>query len=142
MIRTNLYIAQFVGVTEDQWFGGRDYESPPVQSKKRYYLRQSLFVATDAEAAYRRIKDVVENDSDCNHDGEGDKTLFYNLGIHEIELLDWPLENLLEQVQMDYGVDLANVYPAEVDENGIPLIRTKQDLAIFRHSEETKRGRS
>ena len=135
MTKTNLYLAQIVGVTEEQWFENGYHSSPLIRSKKTYHLHQTLYAFPDAETAYQRIKEWVDGDSDCNHDGEGDLTRFYNLGIHEIELLSSSLEDLSEDLPKqakDYGFSFGTFNITDVDENGIPLIRKKQDLEIFR----------
>jgi hypothetical protein len=140
MTNFNLYITQTVHVAEQQWFAagyaptGHDPANPLIRSQKTYSIHSCLFAAADAEAAYRRVAEELESDADRNFDGEGHLTLFYGLGVHEIEQLVCPLSELLKVVQGLYGLDVGVFVPTDVDSQGIPLVRAKADLEVFRNS--------
>jgi hypothetical protein len=58
MKRTNVYVVQTVGVTEEQWFETHDDSRPLIRSEKRYHLHSALFADPDAETVYRRVKEI------------------------------------------------------------------------------------
>lgn len=128
----NVYVAQIVSVVEDRWYETGYDDSPLVRSQKRYFLTQRLLVAPDADAAYRRVRAESEADTDCNHDGEGHKTFFYDLGIHEIERLDWPPGEFARRIQAGESESLGTFARADLDRQGLPRVRSRDELLIFR----------
>ena len=132
MGRQRLFVVQIVMAQEEQWFAP-ETRGPPIRSERRHYVESTLFAATDAEAAYRMAKGSLPGYSDANHDGPGDLTRYFALGIHQLEDLTEPLADLPEAVQRPYGIGVGLYDPAEVDDDGIPLIRAQDQLDVFQH---------
>jgi hypothetical protein len=134
-----LFVVQVVMVQEERWFAPGT-SGPPIRSGRRYYVESTLFAAVDAEAAYRMAEESLRGYSDANHDGPGDLTRYFALGIHQLEALVEPPADLPEAVQRPYGVGVGLYDPAEVDAEGIPRIRTRDQLEIFQDPSSSARS--
>jgi hypothetical protein len=126
-----LFIGQFVVAEENQWFA-EGTDGPPRRSERRYRVESQLFAAVDAEAAYLMAQSWLESFSDSNHDGPGDLTTMFAIGLHEIEELPCAPQDLQSAVRECYGVDVGRFDLRAVDQLGVPLIRSKLDLDVFR----------
>ncbi len=127
-----LFVAQVVAATEEQWFApGTD--GPPIETERTYQIEQLLFGAMDEDDAYRIVCDWLANDafSDADHDGCGDSTRYFGVGIHQLEELTW-MDEFLTAVHDLYGVSLPHFNMEDVDANGVPIIREKDELEVFR----------
>ncbi len=135
MAPLKIYASQIVFVTEECWYLDGDPQDDKLErSEKSYTLLHSLFMAADAEAAYaHELEGVGEKSFD--EDGEGDRTYHYVLGIHDIEEVAGSLEELVEEVA-NLGLSTGAFDPDDADDEGIPLVREKQDLSIFLDEEE------
>lgn len=131
-----LFVLQVVMVREEQWFAP-ETGGPPIRSEQSHYIQSSLFAATDAEEAYRLAQDSMPGYSDANHDGDGDLTRYFALGIHQLEELPERPADLPEAVRGTYGVDVGLYDPAAVDSEGVPLVRPRDQLEAFRAARAT-----
>jgi len=126
-----LFVAQVVILVEDLWFapGSTDV----VRTSNSYYVSFQLLSAQDEESAYSKAKSWIDSGgfSDSNHDGDGNLTKFKGIGIHQIEEI-CNLAELPKTAAGTYGVDLAAFNPSEVNAQGAPIIRAKDELEIFR----------
>jgi hypothetical protein len=132
MANDRLFVAQVVLAIEEQWFapgtGG-----PPIRSERHYALDAMLFAAADEEQAYRTVSDWLANEgfSDAHHDGPGDLTRIFAIGIHQLEEVG-RLSELPTAVHEQYGISLPGFYLDDVDASGAPIVRNKEDLEVFR----------
>ena len=127
-----LFVLQVVIAIEEQWFAeGR--EGPPTRSARRHGIDESLFAAADEDDAFRIASEWLADDgfSDSNHDGEGDLTRIFAIGIHQLEEVSRVTE-VAEKTHELYGVSLPGFYLGDVDSNGVPLVRQKDELEVFR----------
>ncbi len=126
-----LFCAQIVILMEDLWFAPQS--DLVTRSEAKYQLACQIIMALDAEDAYKKVKSWIDGNgfSDSNHDGLGDLTRFSTLGIHEIEEID-SLPDLRKSLADLYGTYLPVFNLWDVDEQGRPLIRSKEQLEIFR----------
>jgi hypothetical protein len=131
MADSRIFFLQVVFVIEDQWFANyhTGTNEPPIRTERRYGVDGRLFVATDEEAAYQWAVEVLD-DSDANHDGRGDLTRFYCIGIHQLKELRGHSE-ISTEVGREYGLHLPGFLTDDVDAQGVPLIRRKEQLSIF-----------
>jgi hypothetical protein len=135
-----LFVAQAVQVAESQWFApGTDYGHPsddgdirPIRVERHHYIEVFLFPAEDEEDAYLKAMKWAANESDVNFDPPGDRNVWYTLGLHELEEYRGS-SNLRSPENGAYEV-IAAVSATEVDANGIPLVRAKEQLELFRSS--------
>jgi hypothetical protein len=131
MDKHRLFVAQVVSAIEEQWFApGTD--DPPIRIQRMYGIEQTLFAATDEEDAYRIVSGWLEqgNYADMNHDGDGDLTRYFGIGIHQLEEVE-TLDAFPPAVR-DNGVSLPEFSLADVDRNGVPIVREKDELEVFR----------
>jgi hypothetical protein len=126
-----LFVVQVVMVQEEQWFAP-EISGPPTRSERRHYVESSLFAAPDAEAAYEMVCESLRGYSDANHDGPGDRTEYFALGLHQLEELTERLADLTEAVQGPYGLEIGLYDPADADAAGVPLVRARDQLEVFR----------
>ena len=134
-----LFVAQVVSAIEEQWFApGTD--GPPIRTQRMYGIEQTLFAATDEEDAYRIVSRWLEqgNYADMNHDGDGDLTRYFGIGIHQLEEVE-TLDAFPAAVRDISGVSLPEFSLAHVDRNGVPIVREKDQLEVFRLRRITKR---
>ena len=83
-----------------------------------------------AEAAYEKAVEEAANDSDVNFDGPGNRNLYHTLGLHELE--EYPCaENFSGDLERR-GVWITAIDPSDVDGAGVPRVRAKDELDIFR----------
>lgn len=127
-----LFVAQIVVANEDQWFAPGMAE-PPIRSEKHYLIEAQLFSASDEEDAYRIASNWITNGSfsDSNHDGLGDLTQIFGVGIHNIEEIV-RLNEIPNAINDLYGLSLPVFAIDEIDQDGVPLMRAKHELEIFR----------
>lgn len=137
-LQHRLFIAQWVHVSEAQWFApGVHYHHPksdgnptPTRSERHYSIQVMVFPAADEEAAYQKAVEEAANDSDVNFDGPGDRNIYYTLGLHELE--EYPCaENFSKDLERR-GVWITAFDPSDVDSVGIPRVRVKDELEVFR----------
>ena len=69
---------------------------------------------------------------DSNHDGAGDLAVEYSTGLHGIEEVTFGGDDLVTALQDIYGVQVGCYDPRDVDADGMPTVRTKKELDIFR----------
>src|SRR6476660_1010354 len=81
-----LFVLQVVVAIEEQWFA-ESREGPPTRTARKYRIDGLLFAAADEDDAFRIASEWLANDafSDSNHDGEGDLTRIFAIGIHQLE---------------------------------------------------------
>ncbi|HEV3005026.1 MAG TPA: hypothetical protein VGX78_11225, partial [Pirellulales bacterium] len=123
---------------EEQWFPEDTCERPD-RIERAYGIDESLFAAADEDEAYRIasgwVGDPEDQESggffDCNHDGPGDLTRIFALGIHQLEEVTL-LRSFEEQLHEPYGIGLRGFYLGDIDSNGVPLVRQKEELEVFR----------
>jgi hypothetical protein len=127
-----LFVLQVVMAQEDLWFAP-DTDGPPIRSRRQHYIESALFAAKDAEEAYRLAQESLRGYSDANHDGSGDLTRFFALGIHQLEELIERPEDLPVAVCGPYGVQLGLHHLADVGAEGVPLIRPREQLDAFKY---------
>jgi hypothetical protein len=132
-----LFIAQWVHVWEAQWFApGVDYHVPtagdptPTRTERHYSIQVMLFPAADEEAAYRKAVEEAANESDVNFDGPGHRNLYYTLGVHELE--EYANAADFESDLQRRGVWITTFDASAVDAAGVPLVRAKHELEVFR----------
>jgi hypothetical protein len=134
MVGERLYVVQFVVAVEDHWFGP-ETDGSPTRIERRHYIEAQLFAAADAESAYRVACEWLPGFTDANHDGSGNLTRKFAVGIHQVDELELPApSNLPAAVRRLYGVDVGRYDPGEVDPGGTPLVRAKTELAIFQRT--------
>ena len=139
MNKHRLFVAQVVSAIEEQWFApGTD--GPPIRTQRMYGIEQTLFAATDEEDAYRIVSQWLEqgNYADMNHDGDGDLTRYFGTGIHQLEEIV-TLDTFPAAVRDIYGVSLPEFSLAHLDGNGVPIVREKDQLEVFRLRRMPKR---
>jgi hypothetical protein len=131
LVGDRLFVMQVVVAVEDQWFApGTDGQ--PVQVERRHHIEAQLFAAADAEAAYRTAVGWLPGFSDANHDGPGDLTRIFAVGLHQLEEVIVGLAELPAAVQGLYGVDVGGYDPSEAEAAGVPRVRAKGELEVFR----------
>jgi len=132
-----LFVVQVVVAIEEQWFG-ESREEPPIRSARRYRIDEFLFAAADVDVAFGIASEWLANDafSDSNHDGEGDLTRIFAIGIHQLEEVT-RLSEVAEKTHDVYGIALPGFYLGDVDSGRIPRVRQKEELEVFR----LRRGR-
>jgi hypothetical protein len=133
MIGPRLFVAQVVVVEENQWFAPGT-SGPPIRRERRLYIHSSLFAAHDADEAYRTICDWLPGFSDANHDGPGDLTSYFAIGLHELEEVLPRLDELPTALAERYWLDVGVYDPAAVDADGVPLVRARDQLEVFRRA--------
>ncbi len=138
-MRERLFVLQVVIVVEESYWTGKEC-GPPDRIERTYGADDCLFAADDEETAYSMASDWVgdpENQErsgayfDANHDGPGDLTKIFALGIHQLREVT-SLDSLDEAIHEPYGLGLPGFYFGDVDSSGVPLVRKKEDLEVFR----------
>ena len=139
-----LFVSQIVIVREEQWheWHENDNTTTVLRVQKHYHVNQHLFSATDEESAYRMVSGWIQDGgfSDANHDGPGDLTRYYAIGIHDLEEIE-SLDNFTGKVREIYGVCLPVISFDACDGDRIPRIKTKEQLEVFRLLNLHKRRR-
>ena len=64
--------------------------------------------------------------------GDGELLLEYSTGLYQIEKVFFGGDDLQLALREDYGVEVGRYDPRDIDANGMPTVRAKQDLDIFR----------
>ncbi len=126
-----LFAAQFVVAEENQWFAP-DTSGPAIRSERRHHIAGQLFTATDEEDAYRKAIEWVPGFSDSNHDGPGDLTQIFAVGLHQLEELIPGAGELIAALRQPYGADIGTFDPLDVDDAGVPRVRSRDELEVFR----------
>ena len=107
-----------------------DGNPTPARSERHYSIQVMVFPAADEEAAYAKAVEEAANDSDVNFDGPGHRNLYYTLGLHELE--EYPgAENFSSDLERR-GVWITAIDSSDVDAAGVPRVRAKGELEIFR----------
>ena len=132
MANDRLFVAQVVLAIEEQWFAPGT-AGPPIRTERHYALDAMLFAAADEQQAYSTVSDWLANEgfSDAHHDGPGDLTRIFAIGIHQLEEIG-RLNELPTAVHEEYGISLSGFYLDDVDASGAPIVRNKEDLEVFR----------
>ena len=127
-----LFVLQVVVAIEEQWFA-EGCEGLPTRTERRYAIDHSLFAATDEDDAFLKSSEWLTNNafSDDNHDGEGDLTRMFAIGIHQLEEVS-RLSDIAEKTHEMYGIALPGFYLGDLDSSGVPLLRPKEELEVFR----------
>ena len=126
-----LFVMQVVVAVEDQWFAPGT-AGPPIRAERRQYIDAHLFAADDEDGAYRTAVDWLPGFSDSNHDGPGDLTRMFAVGLHQLEEVSPRVADLSTAVREVYGVDVGGYDPSAVDAAGIPRVRAREELEVFR----------
>ena len=126
-----LFVVQVVIVAEEQWLDSNTYVVN--RTEREYCIHNHLFAADNEEDAYQIVCGWIEGESfsDGNHDGVGDVTRIFAIGIYDLTEID-PLSQLKKTTHDIYGVDLPGFCLDDVDTQGIPVIKQKQELEVFR----------
>ena len=121
----------------NQWFApGARYHVPtagepmPIRVERHYSIQVMLFPAADEEAAYRTAVEEAANESDVNFDGPGHRNIYYTLGLHELEEYANAADFAADLERR--GVWVTSFDPTAVDSGGVPLVRAKHELEVFR----------
>ena len=130
MNQQKVYLAQYVVVTEERWFQSPDFDHP-VRIERSGRVHSVIFTSSDAEDAFCKASSWIDGFEDANHDGPGDLSLMTAVGIHDIEQICDDPHFLPEKLADVYGLDVGVFDPVQVDEDGIPLVREKDQLSIF-----------
>ena len=127
-----LYVLQVVVAIEEQWFGP-DTNGPPIRTDRFYTIDDLLFAAADEEDAFVMATNWIVDDafSDANHDGPGDLTRIFALGIHQLKEVG-RISEFPEKVHAQYGLSLPGFYMGDMDCNGVPIVRQREELEVFR----------
>jgi hypothetical protein len=132
MPNDRLFVLQVVIAIEEQWFaeGG---EGRPLRTTRQHRIDDSLFAAADEDDAFRLASDWLANDafSDSHHDGEGHLTRIFAIGIHQLEEVARVSEVAAKSHEL-YGIRLPGFYLGDVNPSGVPQVRQKDELELFR----------
>ncbi|QEG30926.1 hypothetical protein GobsT_57440 [Gemmata obscuriglobus] len=119
-VSDRMFVMQVVVAVEGLWFApGTD--GPPVRSQRRHRIDAQLFAAPDAEAAYRTAVAWLPGFSDKNHDGPGESTRMFAIGLHQLEEVLPRRSELSTAVGEPYGVDVGGYAPSDVDSDGVSV---------------------
>lgn len=132
MPKDRLFVLQVVVAIEELWFA-ESREGPPTRTARYHRIDDFLFAAAHEDDAFRIVSEWLANDgfSDSNHDGEGDLTRIFAVGIHQLEEVARTSE-VLEMAHEPYGIALPGFYLGDVDVGGVPVVRQKEELTVFR----------
>jgi len=121
-----IYVAHFVVLEQNIWYAP---ESPSevIRQSEKHRLVSQMFEADDAASAYSKASEMLGGLNDTHCDGDGDRTVYVALGIHELEELFLAGERILEELRGPYGVDVGNI----LWEAGVPKTRLREQLAVF-----------
>lgn len=133
-----LFVLQVVIVVEQQWWANICC-GPPDRIERAYGINECLFPAADEHDAYRIASEWVGDPEDpesggffdSDQDGPGDLTRSFALGIHQLEELTL-LQRFDEELHEPYGIHLPGFWLGDIDSNGVPLVRRKEELEVFR----------
>lgn len=123
------FTAHFVLVEEHQWF--RPGTEDPERVEQRYYIDSCLFVSENTEAAFQHAQSRVPDFNDANHDGPGDLTKYYSLGLHDLEALDAAPAVFPAEVSKEFGLAVGHLRWDGIGRNEIPVVRQKHELSAF-----------
>ncbi len=102
----------------------------PERSERHYSIAVMVFPAVDEETAYEKAVKEAASDTDMNLDGPAHRNLYFTLGLHELE--EYPCaENFTDDLAAR-GVWITAIDSSAVDEAGVPRIRAKDELEVFR----------
>ena len=124
-----LFVLQVVVIHEHQWF--KPETEIVERSEREFAIDEIIFNAADEEDAYETAKKMLDGFSDAHHDGRGDRTKVDGCGIHQLEEIT-SLKDFADKTRDLYGVHLPGFDPSDVDSCGVPTVRQKDDLEIFR----------
>lgn len=132
MTYDRLFVLQVVIAIEEQWFADHA-KGPPARTTRSHQIADHLFAAADEDDAFRIASEWLASDSfsDSNHDGEGDLTCIFAIGIHQLEEVS-RLSQIAEQSHELYGIELPGFFLRDVDSSGVPIVRQKDELEVFR----------
>ncbi len=103
--------------------------------ERSYYVESTLFPADDAEQAYRTALGWLPS-FDYTYgtypDGPGDIAKLSAIGIHDLEEITPLASGLASALGELYGVEVGRYDPKAVDADGVPLVRSRDDLEVFR----------
>jgi len=121
-----VYCVYFVIRIEDRWLA----KQPPFETLRtvtRYFLKASLFVASDRDLAYEKALGMIDGLSDADHDGPGDRMDMSCVGIHDMEDIA-ALVDLQSELSSTYGLDVGVAWPL----GEMPPIKSRDELELFR----------
>jgi len=121
-----IYVAHFVVLEQNIWYSP-DGRSEIARQSERHRLVSQLFEATDATSAYDKANVMLGGLSDTHCDGEGDRTAYVGIGIHELEEVFLAGNPMHEAVRAPYGIDVGNILWA----SPLPEVRLRKQLAVF-----------
>jgi hypothetical protein len=121
-----IYVAHFIVVERNLWYapGSR---SEITRQSERHRLVSQLFEATDAASAYSKANEMLGGLSDSHCDGEGERTEYAGIGMHELEEVFLAGNTLDEAAKGPYGVDVGSI----LWESSLPKVRGREQLAAF-----------
>ena len=130
-MRDRLFVLQIVVVHEDQWL--KPETEIVLRVDRQYSIEAMLFAAADEHDAYNTATDWMASNgfSDAHHDGRGDRTRIYSVGIHQLEEIA-TIGDFADRSRGTYGLDLPGFWLADIDSDGVPAVRQKDDLEAFR----------
>ena len=122
----SIYVAHFIVLEKNFWYlPGSGSEVFRLSEKHR--LVSQLFEATDATSAYDKANEMLGGLSDTHCDGEGDRTAYVGIGMHELEEVFLAGKPMNEAVRQPYGVDVGNILLTLP----MPEVRPREKLAVF-----------
>jgi hypothetical protein len=126
-----LFVLQVVVIHEHLWFC--PFSEDVERTERDYTIDQLLFAAFDEETAYNQAVNWLARDgfSDSHHDGRGDRTNVSGAGIHQLEEIV-SRGHFPREVENLYGVHLPGFDPECRDSKGMPVVRQKENLEVFR----------
>ena len=120
-----LFIAHFLVMEENIWFANvAPYAA--IQRAETDFLQLEIFVASDAEDAYAKAVDMIDDFSEANYDGPGDITNHFCRGIYQ-----------LREISVDESAQGDSLGPLEIDIDSAPpaelplAVPAKEELDVF-----------
>jgi hypothetical protein len=107
-------------VIEEVWFAPGDWGGTPARAERVYAVGMHLFLAADEDGAYAEAQGWIDSGafSDANHDGAGDRTHIFALGLHQLEEVG-TFRRLPAEIREPGGVELPGISLADVDGDGV-----------------------
>jgi hypothetical protein len=131
MASERLFVATFVVVHEQRWCKKPDLLELE-RTEKNYHLESRLYAAGDSEQAYEIATRWIPGFKDSNYDGPSDENRYYSIGIYDIDELTSTPQTLERKVHELYGVDGGNISCKDISPAGVPQVKSKNELSIYR----------
>ncbi|HSY28850.1 MAG TPA: hypothetical protein VK832_15190 [Burkholderiaceae bacterium] len=120
-----LFVAHFLVMEENIWFADvAPYTA--IQRTESDCVQSEIFLASDAEEAYARAVEMIDDFSEANYDGPGDITNYSCRGLYQ-----------LREISVDDGAQSDSAGLLEIDiectpPEELPLaIPAKEELKVF-----------